>query len=370
VVALYRAADVMVVTPLRDGLNLVAKEFCASRTDEGGVLVLSEFAGAAAELGEAIRINPYDLDQFADAFKRAIDMSPEERRSRMQALRQRVLKHNVHEWCRSFLKALVATGCGQQPRRPTLLWGDALERVLADLRSAPELHVLLDYDGTLVPFASRPELAAPDPQLYTLLEAISRRPNTAAYLLSGRRRDDLERWFSGLPMGLVAEHGYWVRRPGDDWTPLSDLDTSWKGQVRQIMANFTERTPGSFVETKTPSLAWHYRNADVDFSLFQEHELRAHLVETLANLPVQVLQGDKVLEVRLQGVDKGTAVSRILGERFEGRILALGDDCTDEDMFAALPSTAYSIHVGYRTTRASYRLPSWREARALLERLL
>lgn len=107
-VALYRAADVMLVTPLRDGMNLVAKEFVASRPDEGGVLVLSEFAGAAETLEDALLINPYDIAGTAEVLARALSLDPVERQHRMSRLRAEVATHDVHTWARSFLNGTRA----------------------------------------------------------------------------------------------------------------------------------------------------------------------------------------------------------------------------------------------------------------------
>jgi trehalose 6-phosphate synthase/phosphatase len=369
VVALYRAADVMLVTPIRDGLNLVAKEFCASRTDEDGVLILSEFAGAAAELGEAMRVNPYDLDQVADAMKRALEMSPDERQARMHALRRRVFERNVHDWCRSFRQALQQAGNGGQHTRPRLLPRSSLDRMAEEIVAHEPLHLLIDYDGTLVPFAIFPAQAAPDAEVLRLLEKLATNPRTFVSLLSGRLRGDMERWFGQLPVTLCAEHGLWLRPAGSEWTATAELHTDWKDQVTAIMEEFTRQTPGSFVETKTASVAWHYRNTELAFGSLQANELRVHLIETMSNLPVQVLEGEKVIEVRLHGVDKGTAARRIIGEGRPGTIVALGDDRTDEDMFAALPEGSYSIHVGFKTTQARYRLATFRDARALLGKL-
>jgi trehalose 6-phosphate synthase/phosphatase len=108
-VALYRAADVMLVTPLRDGMNLVAKEFAATRSDEAGCLILSEFAGAADELTDALIVNPYDLDGVAQAMQRALTMNATERRRRMRALRAQVFDRNVYRWATDFLQDLGAT---------------------------------------------------------------------------------------------------------------------------------------------------------------------------------------------------------------------------------------------------------------------
>lgn len=176
VVALYRAADVMVVTPLRDGLNLVAKEYCASRTDEDGVLILSEFAGAAAEFGEAIRVNPYDIDQVADAFRQALEMDTDERQTRMRALRKRVADYNVHWWVESFLETLKNVPTGEGAPETRLASPATFKELTTRIREASELHLLLDYDGTLMPFASFPKLASPDVELLDMLERLARRP--------------------------------------------------------------------------------------------------------------------------------------------------------------------------------------------------
>lgn len=369
-VAMYRAADVMLVTPLRDGMNLVAKEFCASRTDEDGVLILSEFAGAAAEFGEALRVNPYDIDQGTAAIEQALDMKPEERRTRMRALRQRVIGYDVHCWAHSFLDTLASApgGVPNSSRAPTP--ASIVDELVARVRNARALTLLLDYDGTLVPFLPFPELAAPDDELLELVSALAHRPGTGVHMLSGRKREDLQRWFGHLPIGLYAEHGLWLRLPDRDWTLLTEVATEWKDKVRVIMEQFVGQAPGSFLEEKTASLAWHYRNAEVEFGSVQAKELRLHLAEVLSNMPVEVLQGDKVVEVRMYGVHKGAAARRILAETTEGVVVAMGDDRTDEDMFAALPPESYAIHIGRRPTRALYGLRDARAARGFLRRLL
>jgi trehalose 6-phosphate synthase/phosphatase len=369
VVTMYRAADVMVVTPLRDGMNLVAKEFCASRTDEDGVLILSEFAGAAAELGEALRVNPYDVDQLAEVFEQALEMSAEERRTRMRSLRQRVMEYDVHRWANSFLEVLESMPGGPSKLPSSLAAAPVADAVIARIRAETLLSLFLDYDGTLTPLMPFPELASPDDDLRELMAALLRKPGIRVHMLSGRARDDLERWFGELPIGLYAEHGLWMRPPHRDWTLLTELAVGWKDQVRAIMEQFVAHTPGSFIEEKTASLAWHYRNTDVEFGSVQAKELRIHLAETLSNVPVEVLKGSKVIEVRMYGVHKGAAVRRVLAENGEGAIVAMGDDRTDEDMFAALPPGSYSIHVGPRQTGAEYFLPDARAARDFLRRL-
>ena len=242
---------------------------------------------------------------------------------------------------------------------------------LERLRTATHLVLLLDYDGTLVPFAPTPEQAAPDSALLELLFALTERPGTKVHIVSGRDRDTLEQWFSGLPIGLYAEHGLWARpNPMADWQSIIEISTEWKDQVLPIIEEFTRQTPGSSIEHKSASIAWHYRLADLEIGAAQAKELRIHLDAISRHLPVHVLPGDKVFEVKLQGVDKGQIVHRFFSEMHQTMFLAMGDDNTDEDLFAALPEGSVAIHVGPNPSRAPYRLNDYREARVLLQGLL
>jgi trehalose 6-phosphate synthase/phosphatase len=368
VTALYRAADAVVVTALRDGMNLVAKEFVAARPDEDGVLVLSEFAGAAAELSEAVRVNPYDIESTADALHRALTMPPAERRARMQVLRRRVLTYDVHAWARAFIAQLGQAGTTTAVLRPSP--PDAVAAAVARVRAAGRLALLLDYDGTLVPFAPTPELAAPDAGLLELLRRLAARPGTEVHLVSGRKRQTLEQWFGSLGIGLHAEHGFWSRPPGGAWVGRrAGQDTRCLKPVRAILREFTERTPGALIEEKTAGYAWHYRAADRDYGAAQARELAVHLAALLSNAPVEILQGSMVIEVRLHGVNKGRAVARILERDGAALLFAIGDDRTDEDMFAALPEDGVAVHVGPGESRAALRVADVRAARALLERI-
>jgi len=371
-VALYRAADVMLVTPLRDGLNLVSKEFIASRVDDDGVLLLSEFAGAASELGQALLVNPFDVDRTAAAISRALSLRPEERQTRMRSMRKRVLAYDVHRWVNEFLEALATSSeqSGKAALR-TSSTGD-IDGLISRLRYAKSRLLLLDYDGTLVPFASSPELAAPDEELLELLRALARQPGMSLHVVSGRARDDLERWFEGEPFGLHAEHGFWSRSgPNGGWKGLvEDASLDWKRRVRPILDLFAGRTPGSLVEEKRVALVWHYRMADPEFGSIQAKELRLHLSNLLSNLPVEVIQGHKVVEVRMHGVNKGAVVGPLLAQGSYDAVLALGDDATDEDMFAALPAEAIAVHVGPGESRAPFRIADPHSTRALLKALL
>ncbi|WP_437279507.1 bifunctional alpha,alpha-trehalose-phosphate synthase (UDP-forming)/trehalose-phosphatase [Sorangium sp. So ce375] len=373
VVALYLAADVMMVTPLRDGMNLVCKEYVASRIDDTGVLVLSEFAGAAAELIEALQVNPHDIDAVASTIQRALVMSPSEQRVRMQALRRRVVTHDAHRWSHCFLNDLErASGAppavGSARRRE----GAPQLNTIASARSAPSLIVMLDYDGTLVPLAAMPELAQPDEELITELRELAARPRTQVHVVSGRPREDLERWLGELPISLHAEHGFFSRAaPGEPWVALRDAALDWKPKVRERLQGFVDRTAGSFIEEKMVSIAWHYRNADPELASQMAREVPAELDEALREHDLELIPGRKVLEARLRGVNKGVIVPRVLATMGPDAVaIALGDDRTDEDLFAALPPTALTIHVGGGESSAAFQLPDPASARRLLRALV
>ncbi len=369
--ALYRAADVMLVTPLRDGMNLVAKEFCAARSDEDGVLVLSEFAGAASELSEALMVNPYDVEGSAATYYRALSMPDEERRSRMLALRLRVLAYDAARWATRFLATLTEIPEGP-PAQRTPAGPAVVDTLAARFAAARVTRLLLDYDGTLVPFAVSPELARPDAALIALLADLAARPGCEVHIVSGRGRANLERWFGALPIGLHAEHGLWSRLPGArTWTGGPTVDMTWRTAVAPILEDFTVRTPGSLVEEKEASLAWHYRACDPEFGQRQARELHAHLTERLSNLPVHLVPGDRVIEIRPHGANKGTVVGMVRAAApADTLICALGDDHTDGDMFRALDDHDIAIQIGSHGSGAPYCLADVVAARAFLHTLL
>jgi trehalose 6-phosphate synthase/phosphatase len=366
-VALYLAADVMLVTPLRDGMNLVSKEFLASRVDEGGALVLSEFAGAAAELGEALVVNPYDVDAVAGTILRALDMAPVERRSRMRALRRRVLEYDVHAWAANFVRELTAPPSA--PRHAVAAHAEALAAAICVARDAASVRLLLDYDGTLVPLAATPELAAPDPELVALLRALTAVPRVTVELMSGRPREILETWFGALPIQLWAEHGFWRRAaPGGEWRPAGDVPAGWLDRLYPILQQFTASTPGSFIEVKTASVSWHHRAADPEFGARQAHELRMLLGEALSNQPLDVLEGKKVVEVRYRAISKAVVAHRKGTDA--SAIVVFGDDLSDEDLFTALPESSITVAVGQPLAGARWQVADHRVVRQILQSVI
>ena len=371
-VALYRSADLMLVTPLRDGMNLVAKEFVATRTDEDGILLLSEFAGAAEELREAVSVNPYDIDGVATTIKHSLSLPEEERRARMRVLRSRVMTYDCYHWSDNFIKALeTAPGVTAEPLE-ALSTNARMQAMLETLGRSDHLLLLLDYDGTLVPLASSPQLAVPDPELKKLLKALAARPDTAVHIVSGRPAQVLESWLGGMPIGLHAEHGFWSRPgPGKPWQHNSPANSQWKEVILPILEQFAAWTPGSLIERKSAGLAWHYRMADPEMGKAHAQDLKHRIEGLLPDLSAEMVLGHKVIEVRTRGIHKGMVVPT-LAKSGEGdwTVLAVGDDRTDEELFAALPPGSFAIHVGSGESRASYRLADPAAVRDFLSRLL
>ena len=371
-VALYRAATVALITPLRDGMNLVAKEFVASRVDEDGVLILSEFAGAAAELSGALMVNPYDIDGVAATLRHALEMPAGERRERMRGLRQRVRDHDVHAWARDFQNALRA-----EERRVArrVGAGHALAdtvvpaQVVAALQPAGRtpLALLLDYDGTLVPLRPTPEEAAPDDEIVQLLSTLAGLPEVSVHIVSGRTRANLERWLGHLPVGLHAEHGLWSRYPSEsEWQRRLQGRPEWLEALRPRLEAWSHEVPGSFVEEKDASIAWHYRNTARKAGRRAATALRLDLAGALDGTGASVLSGNQVIEIRQEGIHKGVLVDAIHERQPWARMLIVGDDSTDEDMFKAAPPDAVTVRVGAGRTRARFRLAGPDQVRAAL----
>ncbi len=369
-VALYAVADVAWVSPLRDGMNLVAKEYVACRTDQTGVLVLSEFAGAAEEMGEALIVNPYDEDRTAAVVEAALTLTPEEGRRRMAALQDRVHRNDVGAWSRNFLSALREAAAGRGDSPSQRLAALDVPSMMAAYRVAQRRLLFLDYDGTLVGYYERPEQAAPSQELLNLLNSLVSNHRNSVIIISGRPRAELEEWFGELRgLWMAAEHGA-LLRPANSihWEPLrADHTRQVLERVRPVLQHFVDRTPGSFIEEKEYSLVWHYRMSESSFSDWLAQELVAMLEDMLAETELRAIRGRKIVEVRPGWLHKGAVAARL--EEMCGPAeftLALGDDRTDEDLFEVLGPAAWTVHVGAGRSRARYFLPGHSSVVAIL----
>lgn len=364
-VANYCLADVALITPLRDGMNLVAKEYLACQVEDKGVLILSEMAGAARELGEAVLVNPNHRGEVAEAILEALNMPEAERIRRSRPMRERIRTYDATHWAEGFISGLDRIQAQKGSLTTQHLVGNSAKQVRQAYQQARSPFLFLDYDGTLVDFASLPQLAVPDPALIDLLQRLIS-TGSALYLVSGRDRAALQGWFGNLEIGLVAEHGAWMRKPGEDWQSLKPALSTWKETLRPIFLFYVDRLPGSLLEEKESTLAWHYRNADPELAATRAKELIDDLVQYTANFDVQVLEGRLVVEVRPSGVHKGAAILHVLEKANPDFIFAIGDDQTDEDMFRSLPAYAVTVRVGSRFSQARYSLRNVDESRAFL----
>lgn len=367
--ALYSAADVCLVTPLRDGMNLIAKEFVASKADDRGVLVLSEMTGAASELGEALVVNANDREAVGRAIREALEMPASEKFERSRVMQERLRRYDVRRWSNDFVHALAEIKTRQQKMASHRLSNEDQERLCEHYAAAENRLLLLDYDGTLVGFRGRPGKAGPDPELLELLASLLADHYNSIAIVSGRDKETLENWLGDLDLWLIAEHGGWIREQGSGWRSSQPLNEEWKQTVRPILELYSDRTPGSLVEEKNFSLVWHYRQADPSLASVRVQELRGALASLTENIDVGIFEGSKILEIRRYGISKGHAVEYLTAGKKWDFLLAAGDDYTDEEMFAALPESAYSIKVGQGLSKARFNVDAVGDIRTLLTRL-
>jgi len=370
-VARYSVSDVGLITPLRDGMNLVAKEYLACQEDGPGVLILSEMAGAAAELSEAILINPTDKEEMAAAIAQALAMSEYERRAVLGRMQSRLRTYDVFSWARDFFDVIGRTKEEQHARRIRLLGPAVEDRITGQYREATRRVIMLDYDGTLVPFSRYPEGAVPSESVVAMLKQLAADARNTLVIISGRERDFLDKWFGDLRIVLVAEHGAFIRVTPAEWNGEVDTDPSWKQQVLPVLQRYAERCTGAFIDEKTLSLVWHYRNADPAIALLRSQELKDELREIVSHDgKLQVMEGSKIIEVKRSGYDKGSVAVKLLGTATYDFILAIGDDKTDEDLFKVLPEQAITIKIGLSASLAKYNLKTQQEVSKLIDRLL
>jgi trehalose 6-phosphate synthase/phosphatase len=365
--AFYRMAKVALVTPMRDGMNLVAKEFIASKLNKKGVLVLSEMAGASKELSEAILINPNNIDQMVEAFKQALEMPEEDQIKNLEVMQKSLKRYNIHHWVKLFMQRLDYIK-SEQAALQTKLLDETAQKVLSEAYKASEERIIfLDYDGTLTPFHGDPQQASPDKELKEIITKLSLQKKNRVVIISGRDKETLENWFGHYQLDLIAEHGVWLRAYGKEWKTLSSLKDNWMKEIHDLLEDYVSRTPGSFVEQKDYSLVWHYRKVETGLGELRTRELTSHLKYLAADQNLQVLEGDMVVEIKSSEVNKGRASQKWLQRAKAEFYMAIGDDWTDEDTFKAMPPEAFTIKVGSTQSAAKYNVTDYTDVRKLLQ---
>jgi trehalose 6-phosphate synthase/phosphatase len=353
--ALYHIANIALVTPVRDGMNLVAKEYVAVKRDEPGMLILSEMAGAAAELREAIIINPNNIDEIEEALLEAMKMPEEEKKTRMGKMRKTLSKQNVNKWAYDFTTELAAIKEKNNFLQNKKINTQSLTELKSLYKKAKKRLIILDYDGTLVPIVKTPELAIPDKKLIETLKLLSSDKQNKVVISSGRDSDFLDKWFSELDLNLAAEHGAFYKEHGK-WQENVRTKFPVDDEILDILQKTTDKTPGSRVEMKKNSIVWHYRNCDKWLAELREKQLINALMIPCSRLNLQIMRGNKVIEVKTVGVDKGIEATRLMGTDNFDFVMAMGDDITDEDMFHVMPQEAITIKVGSISDHARFSL--------------
>jgi len=367
-IELYALSDIALIVPLRDGMNLISKEYIASRPDGTGVLILSEMAGASKELHEAIIVNPNNNEEIVSSMIEALEMPEDEQIRRNLVMQKRLKRYDVKRWAHDFMKSLEGVKELQESTLTKKITEKRTERIVKAYREAEKRILFLDYDGTLAWFKKDPEDARPDSELYSLLKKLSSDLRNTLVIISGRDKETLERWFGEeYNIHFVAEHGVWNREPGSEWYMNDQIDNEWKDSIKPLLEYYVDQTPETFIEDKNFSLVWHYRKADPDLGVQRAWELKDELRILTSNLNLEIMDGDKVLEIKYAGINKGRAAINKMGEEKFDFILAFGDDWTDEYTFDALPEEAYTIKVGTKITKANFYIDSVDSVRGMLK---
>jgi trehalose 6-phosphate synthase/phosphatase len=367
-IELYNNADIALITPTRDGMNLNAKEYIASRTDDKGVLILSEMAGAAKELGESIIVNPNNRDEVVEAIYSALNMPVEEQKERISVLQKRLKIYDETRWATDFINGLEDVKKLQELNYTRKVNEEISTTMLDHYRQAEQRIFFLDYDGTLTGFHNDPQMAKPNEELYEIIGNLIADEKNTVVIISGRDKETLSKWFDKFDrLAFVAEHGVWNKNPNGRWKMSDQIDKEWMEIIEPVLQNFVDRTPRSFIEYKNYSLVWHYRHADQEMGQQRAWELKDDLKMYIANLNLEIMDGDKVIEIKNAGINKGRAALNKIGNTDFDFILAVGDDWTDEFTFRALPESAFTVKVGTKTTAAKYYLNDVTDVRGLLK---
>ncbi len=356
-VAMYHIADIALVTPLRDGMNLVAKEYLAAKRDKPGVLILSEMAGASIELTEAIIVNPNDVEQIELALLEAIEMPKEEQLLKLKHMQSTIAKQTVKKWAADFVAELEKIKYLNNNLNSERIDGETLRKIKEEYNLAEKRLMILDYDGTLAAFKSKPEDAVPTEELYEILNDLASDSKNKIVISSGRDHLTLEKWFGHLPIALAAEHGAYYKEDGE-WHGNVPIEQPWDDQILSILQSFVEKTPRSKLEIKETTLVWHYRNVDAWLATLREQQLLDALITPCSRRGLQIMRGNKIVEIKSPQHTKGFEARRLLTQDHYDFILAMGDDTTDEDTFQELPRDAFTIKIGGMSEVARYNLRS------------
>lgn len=369
-VSFYKASDILLVTPFRDGMNLIAKEYVACREDKKGVVVLSERAGVADEMPEALSVNPNDIKDISNKILIALKMPISKQKQNMLTLQKRMEYYNVHWWANSFINQLGVVKEKQTQITTRYINKKIKNDLLRHYKKTENRLILLDYDGTLVEFKNDPKLATPSTSLLNTLDKLCKDKKNTIVIVSGRTAKFLEHHFGHLNLFLFAEHGLQFKSLGKSWTDINPSSEQWRKELMPIFQLYVDRTPGSFLEEKEHGLVWQYRKVNRLLAKKRVRELKDDLRNFTINYNLSYIDGNKVLEIKLAHVNKGSALREVQNDKKFDYVLAIGDDKTDEDLFEQLPEDAYSVKVGEGNTIAKFRVENDSKVLALLKEMV
>ena len=355
------------ISPVRDGMNLVGKEFIATRVNLDGVLILSEMAGASKELFEALLVNPFDLNSMADSIYKALTMSLDEQKERNRSMQKRLRRYTVQRWANEFMRALNSVIKIDDTHTIKIETAQKIN-IKKSFENSSKRLIIIDYDGTLVEFNENPELAIPDENLINLIKDLYKKTDTHVAIVSGRDKKFLNKWFGEIPITLIAEHGHYQKVNKEEWAKKLKVSNLWMEDLLPLFETFTDRTPGTFIEKKKNSLVWHYRKSDPELASDRVVEFKTVLTSLISE-ELQILDLNKAIEIISVRVNKGVAISRLLKNDYDF-IICLGDDISDEYMFNNLPKDSFSIKVGNKNTVARYYIQNPSEVRKLLKSII
>jgi trehalose 6-phosphate synthase/phosphatase len=367
IVALYAKADVALVTPLRDGMNLVAKEYIASKKNRPGVLVLSEMAGAANELSEAIHVNPNDTTALMHSIYEALTMKKNEQAIRLKAMQQRISDYTVQEWGSDFISQLETAHISHQGALHKRLSNDDMTAIVNEYKTAKHRLLLLDYDGTIKHFSNSISASASKPSatLRAQLTRITKQKNVTLCIISGRPRATLSLWFKNIPnIKLIAEHGAWIKENGEWHKSAAEFD---KKPIVELLKHYATRTAGAVVEEKDFSVVWHYRRVSPELAYIRNDEIKRELHRLNLSEDIGVFMGNKIIEIKPKSINKGEVAIDMLYKYPSDFVFTAGDDFTDEDMFKSLPPYARTVKVGFGATAARHQADKLEKVLSLIE---
>ncbi|MDD4729215.1 MAG: bifunctional alpha,alpha-trehalose-phosphate synthase (UDP-forming)/trehalose-phosphatase [Dysgonamonadaceae bacterium] len=368
-IAMYHTADIALVSPLRDGMNLVAKEYIATKHTNPGVLILSEMAGAAIELTDAIIINPNDTEQIEKSIYEALTMDDDEKMRRLKIMQKRISTQTVKKWADDFVGELESIKGQNIGINKKVITQNKLSFLKKDYDKAESRLIVLDYDGTLSAFVKNPEDANPTTRTLQLVKNMVNDPKNKIVINSGRNHNILDKWFEGINVDLAAEHGAFYKSDGE-WQQNIKEKPVWDDEILGIIHRTIDKTPRSELEIKETALVWHYRNSDIWLAEMREKQLVNELMGPVSRHNLQIMRGNKIVEIKSPDYHKGSEIERLLKNSSYDFIMAIGDDTTDDDMFRALPEGGISIKVGDYSEVAQFRLPWQDEVVPFLEGLI